>query len=202
MRRTHKKRFARESCTASNGGNHKPQAGLKPCHYNRAQGGPVTQSVTSKPLYLKCIEFICISRLPLPSPPQTTKDCGAPCYSLFFAENERTVLRYWVASWAAVCCASCLFTVLTFLIDPSRFRYPERPIVFLAICYFIVGCAYVAGLGAGDSVACREPFPPPVRMGRLQMLPTITQVSGHVPDTSIQGLMLCLSLPPSRDYVK
>lgn len=90
------------------------------------------------------------------------------------------MLRYWVASWAAVCCASCLFTVLTFLIDPSRFRYPERPIVFLAICYFIVGCAYVAGLGAGDSVACRDPFPPPVRVGRLQMLPTITQVGGTV----------------------
>lgn len=66
--------------------------------------------------------------------------------------------------------------MLTFLIDPSRFRYPERPIVFLAICYLIVGCAYVAGLGAGDSVACREPFPPPVRAGRLQMLSTITQV--------------------------
>lgn len=107
------------------------------------------------------------------------------------------MLRYWVASWAAVCCASCLFTVLTFLIDPSRFRYPERPIVFLAICYFIVGCAYVAGLGAGDSVACREPFPPPVRMGRLQMLPTITQVSGHVPDTSSRDLCcVYLSLLP------
>lgn len=107
---------------------------------------------------------------------QITKDCGAPCHLMFFAESERTVLRYWVASWAAVCCASCLFTVLTFLIDPSRFRYPERPIVFLAVCYLIVGCAYVAGLGAGDSVACREPFPPPVKIGRLQMLSTITQV--------------------------
>lgn len=124
-------------------------------------------------------ELICILFQSF-SPLQTTNNCGAPCYSLFFEENERTVLRYWVASWAAVCCASCLFTVLTFLIDPSRFRYPERPIVFLAICYFIVGCAYVAGLGAGDSVACRDPFPPPVRMGRLQMLPTITQVSGQI----------------------
>lgn len=67
--------------------------------------------------------------------------------------------------------------VLTFLIDSSRFRYPERPIVFLAVCYLVVGCAYVAGLGAGDSVACREPFPPPIRLGRLQMMSTITQVN-------------------------
>lgn len=67
--------------------------------------------------------------------------------------------------------------VLTFLIDPSRFRYPERAIVFLAICYLVVGCAYVAGLGAGDSAACREPFPPPIRLGKLPMYSTITMVS-------------------------
>lgn len=65
---------------------------------------------------------------------------------------------------------------MTFLIDPSRFRYPERAIVFLAICYLVVGCAFVAGLGAGDSVACREPFPPPNRLRGLQMMSTITQV--------------------------
>lgn len=67
--------------------------------------------------------------------------------------------------------------VLTFLIDPSRFRYPERAIVFLAICYLVVGCAYVAGLGAGDSASCREPFPPPIRLGKLPMYSTITMVS-------------------------
>ncbi|XP_055692895.1 frizzled isoform X1 [Lutzomyia longipalpis] len=121
---------------------------------------------------------------------KVTKDCGAPCHLMFFAESERTVLRYWVASWAAVCCASCLFTVLTFLIDPSRFRYPERPIVFLAVCYLIVGCAYVAGLGAGDSVACREPFPPPVKIGRLQMLSTITQ--GHQQSNACIVLFMAL----------
>lgn len=42
---------------------------------------------------------------------QETKNCGAPCHELFFKENERTILRYWVGSWAAICCASCLFTV-------------------------------------------------------------------------------------------
>lgn len=63
------------------------------------------------------------------------------------------------------------------MIDSSRFRYPERAIVFLAICYLVVGCAYVAGLGAGDSAACREPFPPPIRLGKLPMYSTITMVS-------------------------
>ncbi|XP_017472926.1 PREDICTED: frizzled [Rhagoletis zephyria] len=118
------------------------------------------------------------------------RDCGAPCHAMFFPEKERTVLRYWVGSWAAVCVASCLFTVLTFLIDSSRFRYPERAIVFLAVCYLVVGCAYVAGLGASDSVACREPFPPPVRLGRLQMMSTITQ--GHRQTTACTVLFMAL----------
>ncbi|KAH8261265.1 hypothetical protein KR044_006076 [Drosophila immigrans] len=117
-------------------------------------------------------------------------DCGAPCHAMFFPERERTVLRYWVGSWAAVCVASCLFTVLTFLIDSSRFRYPERAIVFLAVCYLVVGCAYVAGLGAGDSVSCREPFPPPVKLGRLQMMSTITQ--GHRQTTACTVLFMAL----------
>uniref|UniRef100_A0A8D7ZZ98 Frizzled n=1 Tax=Culex pipiens TaxID=7175 RepID=A0A8D7ZZ98_CULPI len=121
---------------------------------------------------------------------KVTKDCGAPCNSMFFSENERTVLKYWVGSWAAVCVASCLFTVLTFMIDSSRFRYPERPIVFLAICYLIVGCAYVAGLGAGDSVACREPFQPQIKLGRMHMLSTITQ--GHRQSTSCTVLFMAL----------
>ncbi|XP_031640715.1 frizzled [Contarinia nasturtii] len=119
-----------------------------------------------------------------------TKNCGAPCHALFFKENERTILRYWVGSWAAVCCASCLFTVLTFLIDSSRFRYPERAIVFLAICYLVVGCAYVAGLGAGDSAACREPFPPPIRLNKLPMYSTITM--GHRQSTLCTILFMAL----------
>lgn len=52
--------------------------------------------------------------------------------------------------------------------------------MFLAICYLIVGCAYVAGLGAGDSVACREPFQSHIKIGRMQMLSTITQVRDAV----------------------
>ncbi|CRL00025.1 CLUMA_CG013313, isoform A, partial [Clunio marinus] len=121
---------------------------------------------------------------------KVVKDCGAPCNSLFFDENERTTLRYWISSWAALCVASCLFTILTFIIDSSRFRYPERPIVFLAICYLIVGMAYVSGLGAGDTVACREPFQPNTRLGRLQMISTITQ--GHRQSTSCTVLFMML----------
>jgi len=42
---------------------------------------------------------------------KVVKDCGKDCSSLFFDENERTFLRYWISSWAAVTIACSLFTV-------------------------------------------------------------------------------------------
>lgn len=168
----------------------------------------------------RSIGFICPVQLKAPQvmgyelnvAGKVVKDCGAPCNSLFFEESDRTKLRYWISSWAALSVASCLFTVsciirisiigddnlcliffqiLTFVIDSSRFRYPERPIVFLAICYLLVGCAYVSGLGAGDTVACREAFQPHARLGRLQMISTITQVRFPREDIFQHFLLTC-----------
>lgn len=57
---------------------------------------------------------------------KVVKDCGAPCNSLFFEESDRTKLRYWISSWAALCVASCLFTVSllkAFLVNNFRKKY-------------------------------------------------------------------------------
>lgn len=102
------------------------------------------------------------------------KDCGAPCNSMFFSENERKFSRIWVGTWAIICALSCLFTVMTFLIDTDRFRYPERPIIFLSVCYLMVAITYVIGFFADDSISCREPFPAPDGIA-VQTVSTITQ---------------------------
>lgn len=101
------------------------------------------------------------------------KDCGAPCHMMFFSENERKFSRVWIGTWALLCSASCLFTVCTFLIDTDRFRYPERPIIFLSVCYLMVALAYVFGFIAEDSVSCREAFSMP--KSGVQTVSTITQ---------------------------
>ncbi|XP_049963168.1 frizzled-7 [Schistocerca serialis cubense] len=103
------------------------------------------------------------------------EDCGAPCDGMFFTSDERSFARVWVGVWSILCAISCLFTVLTFLIDTDRFRYPERPIIFLSLCYLMIALAYVVGFAAGDSVACRRPFQAPVELAQLQMVSTITQ---------------------------
>lgn len=87
------------------------------------------------------------------------KNCGAPCQLMFFNEGKRQFSRIWVGIWAILCSVSCLFTVCTFSIDTDRFRYPERPIIFLSVCYFMVAFAYLVGFLVGDTIACREPFP-------------------------------------------
>jgi frizzled protein 5/8 len=46
-------------------------------------------------------------------------------------------------------------TLTTFLIDTERFKYPERPIVFLSACYFMVSIGYLVRVILGhEEVAC------------------------------------------------
>ncbi|XP_069108770.1 frizzled-2-like [Argopecten irradians] len=87
------------------------------------------------------------------------RDCGAPCHDMFFTKPKLETARLWIGIWSCICLGSTLFTVLTFLIDMTRFRYPERPIIFLSGCYFMVALAYVIGFSLDkDSVACHK-FP-------------------------------------------
>ena len=81
-------------------------------------------------------------------------DCGAPCDEMFFTDEKREFSRLWIGIWSFICLASTMFTVLTFLIDMTRFRYPERPIIFLSGCYFMVALAYVIGFFLKDEYAC------------------------------------------------
>lgn len=72
-----------------------------------------------------------------------------------FSREDKRFADVWMAIWAGVCFLSTLFTVLTFLIDSQRFRYPERPIIFLSMCYNIYSIAYIVRLIAGrEDIAC------------------------------------------------
>lgn len=85
-----------------------------------------------------------------------TRDCGVPC-NYTFTKGQRQFSRLWIGIWSSICLGSTLFTVLTFLIDMTRFRYPERPIIFLSGCYFMVALAYVVGFAIKeDSIACER----------------------------------------------
>lgn len=81
--------------------------------------------------------------------------CAQPCQGAFFTREEKDFAAVWVALWSGLCALSTLMTLTTFLIDSQRFKYPERPIVYLSACYFMVALGYLARLPLGhDEVAC------------------------------------------------
>lgn len=88
------------------------------------------------------------------------QDCGAPCEArrpgglLLFGEEEVKFARRWVGAWAGAGCTGALLTLLTYLLDGRRLAYPERPLLFLSGCSFMVAAAYLGGFLLEDSVAC------------------------------------------------
>ncbi|XP_022821197.1 frizzled-7-B [Spodoptera litura] len=132
---------------------------------------------------------------------KTEYDCGAPCTGMFFSEDEKKFARLWIGIWATLCTVSCLFTVLTFLIDTDRFRYPERPIIFLSVCYLMVAAAYVMGWSAGDSVSCQGPFPTTISGARLPNISVITQGTKHEPCTILFMVVYFFSMASSIWWV-
>ena len=72
-----------------------------------------------------------------------------------YRRQAKVFTDVWMAAWAVLCFISTTFTVLTFLVDSSRFSYPERPIIFLSMCYNIYSVAFVVRLTVGrERISC------------------------------------------------
>ncbi|XP_052127129.1 frizzled-2-like [Frankliniella occidentalis] len=83
------------------------------------------------------------------------ENCAFPCRSVFFSQEEKDFAEVWISLWSGLCALSTFMTITTFLIDRQRFKYPERPIVFLSGCYLMVSVGFLIRVGLGhDEVAC------------------------------------------------
>ncbi|XP_054163932.1 frizzled-4-like [Oppia nitens] len=82
--------------------------------------------------------------------------CAPKCgKDILFTRNDKNFVEIWMCIWASICFISTLFTVLTFWIDSQRFRYPEKPIIFLSMCFCISSVAYLIRIYAGpEFVSC------------------------------------------------
>nr|AFK11219.1 frizzled-5-like protein [Callorhinchus milii] len=86
-------------------------------------------------------------------------NCAIPCYEPYFNQDERTFATFWIGLWSILCFISTFTTVSTFLIDMERFKYPERPIIFLSACYLFVSIGYIVRLITGHAnVACNNDY--------------------------------------------
>ena len=149
-----------------------PVRGIKP-HYGKTDSG--TKDFDINIPVTNDLGFQCPAKLKVPRGfdyhlkigDHVEPDCGAPCYNMFFEAKKREFARWWIGVWSSLCLGSTLFTVLTFMIDMQRFRYPERPIIFLSGCYFMVALAYLVGFAMREDISCNEKFDP------SPLLPTI-----------------------------
>ncbi|XP_036416582.1 frizzled-6 [Colossoma macropomum] len=85
------------------------------------------------------------------------QDCAPPCDNMYLKPHEIEFAKTFIGICSIVCLCATLFTFLTFLIDVRRFRYPERPIIFYAICYSFVSLIYFIGFLLGNELACNKP---------------------------------------------
>lgn len=111
---------------------------------------------------------------------EIANNCGMPCENSLFEKSEIAFARSWILIWASLCFSSTLFTLLTFLIETSRFRYPERPIIFLSACYMIVGLAFLIGSSNfnNNSIVCKTH-----KNAMMQTKDYLVQGVEHVPCT-------------------
>jgi len=87
----------------------------------------------------------------------TVKKCLPPCRSAYFSDEQSiSIMNTWLTILSILCALSCTFVLLTFFLDMTRFKYPQRPIIFLSLCYFFVSWGYLIRLILGhENVACR-----------------------------------------------
>uniref|UniRef100_A0A915Q4S6 G-protein coupled receptors family 2 profile 2 domain-containing protein n=1 Tax=Setaria digitata TaxID=48799 RepID=A0A915Q4S6_9BILA len=58
-----------------------------------------------------------------------------------FDVSKKEFARFWMLLWASINLGVTAFTVLTFIIDRQRFRFPERSIFYLSACYMLFSLA-------------------------------------------------------------
>lgn len=73
-----------------------------------------------------------------------TGECWPACgQHAQYTQSEKRTAEIWMTALAWLSLLSTSFALLTFCVEPSRYRYPERPVVWMAACYTIVALAHV-----------------------------------------------------------
>nr|CAB3247746.1 frizzled-10-B-like [Phallusia mammillata] len=77
---------------------------------------------------------------------------------VFFSSEDKALAYCLLTVFAFFCFISTAGSVFTFTIDSKRFKYPERPIIFLSFCYLVYSSAYLARAlgGPESSLACMQ----------------------------------------------
>lgn len=82
-----------------------------------------------------------------------TGECWPACgQNAQYNSGDKASAEVWMTTLAWLSLVSTSFALLTFCAEPSRYRYPERPIVWVAACHAIVGLSHVARSWLGAKI--------------------------------------------------
>lgn len=85
-----------------------------------------------------------------------TGECWPACgQHAQYTQPEKRTAEIWMTALAWLSLLSTSFALLTFCAEPSRYRYPERPVIWMAACHAIVALAHVTrGWLGAKMVSC------------------------------------------------
>lgn len=66
--------------------------------------------------------------------------CGADA---FFTTYQKKIVETCILVFAVLCFIFTLFSLITFWTESTRFKFPERPVLFLTLCYNLLSICYL-----------------------------------------------------------
>lgn len=76
--------------------------------------------------------------------PDTKNMCKPKCGTdAMYTQKQKNIAELWILALSAICFILTLFSLVTFWAEPMRFGYPERPVLYLALCYNLLSVCYL-----------------------------------------------------------
>ncbi|KAH8283264.1 hypothetical protein KR044_011512, partial [Drosophila immigrans] len=76
--------------------------------------------------------------------PENADECLPQCQrDAFHSTQQKKLTESLILGLSAVCFVLTLFALVTFWAEPTRFGYPERPVLFLCLCYNLFSVCYL-----------------------------------------------------------
>lgn len=76
--------------------------------------------------------------------PLNPAECLPQCQrDAFYSTQQKKLTESLILGLSAVCFVLTLFALVTFWAEPTRFGYPERPVLFLCLCYNLFSVCYL-----------------------------------------------------------
>ncbi|XP_068755257.1 frizzled-4-like [Montipora capricornis] len=88
----------------------------------------------------------------------STESCAVLCNEEgIFKTSDKNAVDTWMTLWSTLCFLCTSAVLCTFFVDTKRFKYPERSIIWLALCCNLHSISFIVRLAAGrEYISCDQ----------------------------------------------